>query len=105
MNLNEANGHAGGGELDGMSNGEGGLETIQEDQEPDSDQQPIEVCDLLTLILRSLHRICIIHNVPDIMCTVLFCLRVSGYDPYRFRACLTFVVFITTDFMHSWNEF
>lgn len=45
MNLNEANGHVGGG-LDGMSNGEGGLETIQEDQEPDNDQQAIEVCDL-----------------------------------------------------------
>ena len=45
MNLNEANGRVGGG-LDGMSNGEGGLETIQEDQEPDNDQQAIEVCDL-----------------------------------------------------------
>ena len=28
-----------------MSNGEGGLETIQEDQEPDNDQEAIEVCD------------------------------------------------------------
>ncbi len=98
MNLNEANGHAGREGLDGVTNGEGGLETIQEDQEPDSDQQPIEVCDLLTLILRSLHRICIIQNVPDIMCTVFFYLyvHVSGYDPYWFRACLTFVLFITT---------
>ena len=46
MNLNEANGRVSGG-LDGMSNGEGALQTIQEDQEPDSDQQPIEVCDLV----------------------------------------------------------
>ena len=30
--------------MSGMSNGEGGLETIQEDKEPDDDQQTIEVC-------------------------------------------------------------
>ena len=38
------NGHVGG---EGLSNGEGGLETIQEDQEPDNDQEPIEVCILV----------------------------------------------------------
>ena len=45
MNLSEANGHVSRG-LDGLSNGDGGLETIKEDGE-DNDQQPIEVCALL----------------------------------------------------------
>ena len=32
--------------ISGMSNGEGGLETIKEEQELTNDQQTIEVCDL-----------------------------------------------------------
>ena len=60
MNLNEDNGHAGGG-LDGVSNGEGGLETIQEDQEPDNDQQTIEVCDLYIHVL-----VCVVFYGPVI---------------------------------------
>lgn len=59
MNLNEANGHVSGG-LDGMNNGEGALQTIQEDQEPDSDQQPIEVCDLLHWCLG----LCVVSGGP-----------------------------------------
>ena len=45
MNLSEANGHVSRG-LDGLSNGDGGLETIEEDRE-ENDQQPIEVCALV----------------------------------------------------------
>ena len=49
MNLNEANGHVSGG-LNTLSNVEGGLQTIQEDQE-DDDSQPIEVCALLHMCI------------------------------------------------------
>ena len=68
MNLNEANGHVGGGGLDGMNSGEGGLETIQEDQEPDNDQEAIEVCILVLVFDAS----CIPYTCMIVYTTIIY---------------------------------